>query len=313
MNQFDVYSQFKKAVENKSLKMVASITEQVLPYKAQFVADPFIIFHKGVYHIFCEVFVRSGDKRISHLKSENGWNNWVWVADVITGLDLSFPAVYHPAKSSGEVVLIPQISKTNSVVAYGYNLERPPEARVLWRIDLGRPTYDLIIIKNPVSSKTYLVYCSRTGSGIRRLTGLFVSEIIRPFDEDAEPALGSPLKITGKSPWQLLLKALKLPRLAFRPAGNVVRCNEDFFTLPIQAKKKGMYGEMIAFVSVSWSNFSVKETTFFNPKEISDGIERFHHLSWTTADNGEVIFCNDLIQNGHGENWEIAVHQIVNP
>lgn len=310
MKLFDVYTFFKEAIALQKLKMLASVTEKILPYEAQFVADPFIWFERGVFHIFCEVFVSQEDKRIAHLKSKGSPDNWMWVSDVITGLDLSFPAIYEPdQKKPGEVLLIPQISKSNRLIAYRYNLQSGGKAEIAWDIELGKHTHDRIIVKNPVSSKAYLLYCAHSRPRLLGLTGLYVCEIHHPFDREISPVLGASKKVIGKSPGELILKILKKSRLSYRPAGNVIRNNKEFFTLPVQAKKAGKYGELIAFVSIYWDSFTVKETTFFNSCDLSDNIERFHHLSWTQSEKGDVVFCHDLIRPGNREDWEIAVFQ----
>lgn len=310
MLQMNVYEKLKQALSAGTVKNITGVDEKVLPYEAEFLADPFIFYHNKSYHIFCEVYVKKGDKRIAHLKSDSQLQHWHWVADVITGLDLSFPAVYKvPTGNSSEVMIIPQISRTFKLIAYRYQLENETAlpAEITWEIDLPVFTNDQIIVRHPENGKTYLVYSSRNHGTIGKKAGLFVAEIENPFKALGKPVVHKPRKITGKSFRTIIQKLTHQPRLSFRPAGSILQNDKDIFVIPIQAKKEGRYGELLAFVFVNWKNFSVKKTEFFEPKNLRSEVERMHHLSWTTNDEGELVFCYDFIQPGGGERWELQV------
>lgn len=313
MLQFNVYEKLKQAISAGTIKTVSAVDEKVLPYKAEFIADPFIFYHNKSYHIFCEVYVRKGDKRIAHLKSDNDLNNWQWVADVITGLDLSFPAVYefNGSNPSG-VLIIPQISKTFKLIAYRYHMDAviPQSAEIAWEIDLPVFTNDQIIVKHPVTKKNYLVYSSRDHARIGKRAGLFVSEIENPFAISDKPIVHKHTKIIGKTFRSIMQKLLKQPRLSYRPAGSILQVNEKNFVIPIQAKKQGKYGELLAFVFVNWDNFSVQKIEFLEPQNLLNNAERMHHLSWTNNEKGEPVFCYDYIRPGGGERWELQVFTI---
>lgn len=310
MLQFNVYEKLKHALSAGSIKNIAGVDETILPYKAEFLADPFIFYYNKSYHIFCEVYVRKGDKRIAHLKSDSRLQHWHWVADVITGLDLSFPAVYEiTTAQASEVMIIPQISKTFKLIAYRYQLENETAlpAEIAWEIDLPVFTNDQIIVQHPETRKNYLVYSSRDHTWIGKKAGLFAAEIEHPFDVAGKPIVHKPRKITGKNVRTIIQKLFNQPRLSFRPAGSILQVSDETFTIPIQVKKSGKYGELLAFVFVKWENFQVQNVEFFEPENLLSNAERMHHLSWTSNEEGGLVFCYDFIQSGGGERWELQV------
>ncbi len=310
MSYFNVYDELKEAIEKDCINNVSFIDENVLPYKADFLADPFIYCIEGSYHILCEVYVRKGDKRITHIRSDDDMKTWKWVSDLITGMDLSFPALYNsPDAMAGEVIVIPQISKEDKLIGFFYNLNSGSKAEKIWEVEMKAYTNDHIIINRPGTDKSYMFYCSRNMSKYFRQTGLYISEIEGHLKQNSKPVLKKNHVLKLKTLSDLILKIFKKPRLSYRPAGNILKNDKNVVVIPIQAKKTDKYGELLAFVSVKWEKAAIIKTEFFNIQKLYEDIERSHHISWTKRPDNTTLFCYDFIRTGNGEKWELGVFE----
>lgn len=296
-------SEVKLSSLPQRLKIMASITVDVLPYKALFIADPFIFHKSDRYHLFCEVFVSQEDKRIVHLESLD-MLYWVWAADVLAGDDYSFPAVYDLGRED-ELVIVPQISGTRNIRAYNYCLIKRSTS-LHWSVELEEETRDLIFVRNPISGKSYLIY----GASHYRRAALLASEVeIELVSGTSAPAVKKPIVVAKRGFFEgVIAKVFPLGRLTFRPAGNPFDVDADGFVLPVQATRSGIYGEMFAFVKIGW-DFQIKSTTYISSKDLSPAFERTHHISQIKTANGKIV-CFDIIPIGGGNRWELRVAKV---
>lgn len=293
----------KPTLFKNSFKNITSITVDILPYHALFIADPFIVYQYGKYHIFCEVFVSQEDKRIVHLESIDT-NEWIWVADILTGDDYSFPALYIETILDNEVVIIPQISGTKMIRAYRYFLDTH-EIQEAWTIEFVKETRDLIFLENPDARQWFLL----CGISHRGRSSLAVSEVEGGLTDEEKPKIHTPQIITKRGLIEGAFgKLIPLKRLTFRPAGNSYCVNGEGFFLPVQATRSGKYGEMIASVEFDWQ-FKIKKIEYLSPKSLDKGFERIHHISQTHSDAG-LFACFDVIPDGGENRWELRVAQI---
>lgn len=287
----------------KTLNIVASISVEILPYQALFMADPFIFIKSNRCHIFCEVFVSHGDKRVVHLESADTIN-WLWVSDILTGDDFSFPVVYD-AGGKDEVIIVPQISGTKNICAYKYCLTKRT-GELLWSIELETETHDLIFLENPTGDKSYLIY----GARHHGRAALLASEVRDgPIAGGGAPSVGKASVVAKRGLFEgVMAKILPLRRLTLRPAGNPLDIGGEGFVLPVQATRKGIYGEMLAFLKLNW-NLEIKRISYFSPKDLSPAFERFHHFSQVNTDDGWIAVF-DIIPNGGGNRWELRVAKL---
>ncbi len=284
-------------------KSIATITVKILPYHAQFLADPFIVYLNNKYHIFCEVFVSQKDKRIVHLESIDTIE-WNYVADILTDDDYSFPSVYKKSTNC-EILIVPQISKTNRIRAYNYRLDTQVILES-WSIDFSAQTRDLLFLEHPVTKQWFLLF----GMIYRGRSALAASKVYGDFSDGKKPSFGKPHIITKRSFVEgAFSKLIPLKRLTFRPAGNPFGITREGFCLPVQATMSGKYGEMFAIVKFNWS-FRTKGVSYISPKNLGNGFERSHHISQTLSDAG-VFACFDVIPDGCGNRWELRVVKIV--
>jgi len=289
---------------SQTLNIVASISVEILPYQALFIADPFICYKSDRYQLFCEVFVSQEDKRIVHLESTD-MINWLWVGDILTGDDFSFPAVYD-SNSEDEVIVVPQISGTRNICAWKYCFTNRT-TKLLWSVDLENETRDLIFVKNIMSDKSYLIYGGRHHG---RAT-LLISEV-----QDGSgigmsaPSLRKPVAIVKRGLVEgVMAKMMPLQRLTLRPAGSPFNIDDEGFFLPVQATRQGNYGEMIAFLQIGW-DLKIKSTTYVSPKDLSPAFEKTHHISQVKTKDGRIAVF-DVIRNGGGNCWELRVAKVV--
>jgi len=301
----DAFSPLKSIVNGKKPKIIATINTSILPYEAEFIADPFIVENQGDVHIFCETFVRKGDKRISHLRSRGDYSNWEFVADIIVGLNLSFPAIYKK-ESKSEILIIPQITHTQEVIAYSYDLEKLGGAKEEWRVNLGAETHDLLIVNNPNEAQKYLIFASRTVSKPFKRAGLYAAAFSSVLNKT--PVLGKKKVIVRKGLKTWIAKLFNQNRLSFRPGGAILLENEKGFVIPLQAKKKGMYGEMLAFAMIDWNHWKLKTLAYVSGADFSDDFQKVHHISWTNSDLlSQVVYCIDFVKKDGKSSWELAI------
>jgi len=283
-----------------SLNSISTIDTTILPYQARFIADPFIFYKGGEFHILCEVAVKQNDKRIVHLRSFDAIQ-WNWVKDLLTSDDFSFPKPYQ-VSCEDELIIIPQVSSAKQVRAYKYNLVTQVVTQ-LWEKDIKIQSKDLVFIQNPINNKFYLIFGmsqrGRAALGVSSVTGM-ISLNMRPQSIDYFKLIAKRKFLEG-----FIGKFVPYRRLTWRPAGEPINIDQNGFCLPIQATKTGKYGEMLALVSIDW-NFKVQSIEYISFESYLNNIERVHHISYTYSSYG-LFFCFDCIPIGKHNRWELRV------
>ena len=90
--------------------------ESVWDIPAQFVADPFMVWHEGALHLFCEVMNGSNGVGEIGLASSFDGMNWEYKGTVLREpFHLSYPHLY---KWGGEIYMVPETISTGYVQAY---------------------------------------------------------------------------------------------------------------------------------------------------------------------------------------------------
>jgi hypothetical protein len=297
----DAFSAFRKSYKDRGSLKTISIDVSVIPYKALFIADPFVYNNNGALHILCEVFVSQKDKRIAHIKQNND-TKWIFVRDVIKELNVSFPAIYPIEKNSNEVIIIPQVSNQNSIMAWKYSLVGD-ECALLWKKDVPFQTHDILFVNHTPLNKTFVVYGRHNE---KKLMVLCLREL--EYNDLLEEPHWGPEHVLGgqKLLRRKISKYIKFKRLTYRPAGNVIGLNQKGFIIPIQATKTGKYGELFALVFVSLDNYHYRVIDYISPCFFGD-FERTHHLSWVLDVSGEYLFCSDVFV--HNQYWKLMLYK----
>ena len=278
----------ERAIRNGAIFPDAVIDISVLPYRARFMADPFLRRSvDGTYHILCEVFVTKGDKRIVHLVSTD-LHNWEWVQDVISGTNVSFPALYKfDQGDSDEYLLVPETKR--ELVVYRYHLTNYT-VRQVWYADLGIYTKDRIIVRNAGNDRAFLLF-GAASCGSAKLFCSRLGGYPESFELDSlVPVNKTRICSAGVVP-TLLQKFFGRPCMTYRPGGDVLEYGSSGATLPFQATRTGEYGECVALADIGFTG-GVRNISYILPEAFGGRWNRVHHLSHIQRGD-ELVWCAD--------------------
>ncbi|GGH81643.1 hypothetical protein JOD43_002614 [Pullulanibacillus pueri] len=105
-----------KLPHEKKLDKVTLCASDILDVHAEFVADPFIIFHNSFFYMFFEIMDKSSGKGIIGLATSKDGEEWKYDRVVLReNYHLSFPYVF---KHKGEYYMIPESCEANQVFLY---------------------------------------------------------------------------------------------------------------------------------------------------------------------------------------------------
>jgi hypothetical protein len=113
---FHSHSFISMPPNEKSLEHPTLQASDVTDVSAEFIADPFIMFHDSKYHMFFEVLDKSSRKGIIGLATSTDGEQWNYEKIVLKEcFHLSYPYVF---EFNGDYYMIPESSESNRVLLY---------------------------------------------------------------------------------------------------------------------------------------------------------------------------------------------------
>jgi hypothetical protein len=174
-----------KAFQNRRNPVL--IAEDVTDVRAKFVADPFLVEHNSIWHLFFEVYNKKSKQGDIAVATSNDTTKWKYKHIVIDEpFHLSYPYVF---KWQNSYFLIPESYETNSVRLYKA-VDFPSQWTFSGTLIEGRSFVDpsIVYFKNK-----WWIFVSEISNDILRL--YYANDLLGPWKEH----LQSPIVVGDKN------------------------------------------------------------------------------------------------------------------
>lgn len=113
---FKANSIISSPVHDEKLRKTTLTAKDVTDVPAEFIADPFLLYHNSVFYLFFEVLEKSSSKGVIGLATSINGESWKYEKIVLKeDFHLSYPYVFI---HNNEFYMIPESSQANQVLLY---------------------------------------------------------------------------------------------------------------------------------------------------------------------------------------------------